>query len=79
MPSPSFCSGDFVVPISPNPIEYVASQHFKRFKIIFGDDMEADEPGMMVVEVNRDKVIMDRPMAVGFTVLEMSKVGQLGL
>lgn len=54
-------------------VEYAEQGTFKRSKIIFSDNFDADAPGMIVIELHRKRALMDRPMAVGFTVLEMSK------
>jgi hypothetical protein len=52
--------------------DYASEHRMKRWKIIYSS-MEEEEGGMLVMEIVREKVIVDRPVVVGFTVLELSK------
>lgn len=51
-------------------IEYASESTYRRGKIIWSS-MDADDKGMMVMEVLRKHIVVDRPMVVGFTVLEL--------
>lgn len=53
-------------------VEYASEATYRRGKIIWSS-MDTETKGMMVMEVVRKHIMVDRPMVVGFAVLELSK------